>query len=1218
MECVLKMMNIKRFRKAQRGVALVIVLGALILVTTLVVAFLSSVTSTLKSSKSYADDTSSRLLSDLPVNIVIGQIKEATKGRDSSGLLAWASQPGMIRTYDSSGAPAGYYKLYSSGTMAGEGAFDPASNAESVPKTWDADTAIYTDLNEPLIVGSGANQAVWYPIVDPAADSVNNKTDDPIRGFSIDKANPAVSGKQNLAPMPVMWLYQLADGTLVAPTGSGAKATVPGATASNPIVSRVAFWTDDETCKININTASEGVFWDTPRVVSDFDRNSLAQCQPAKNEFQRYPGHPAMTSLSPVFGYSGNTNPSPHLPVPKGGAVTATNYSQLNQYYTIAPRVNDGGSKGGTVTAGGSITPDSDRLYTDIDELAFQPPRIALEDMSINMDARFLKQTRFFLTANSRSPDVNLFNQPRVIIWPESAVDDNAHRSVLDRAIAFCGTIGGKAYYFVRNDPNSPTSDLAAGRNPVLLSYLRTLTGAPDGIPGFGGNFASKYGADRDQILTAIFDYIRCANLMDPSVSNPFTPVSSPQSVPGQGQVVPIADAATGTRGFGRFPTMDKAFLQFIGVADKSVPNLEPPVATGKIRVQAVFIPNLFDPSQGWGPNHPNFKLRISGLDKFTWDGATSMGFPQSATIIVQKANTSAHGIPLGGNQGFLHLLDGRTLGNGDKVANYPYFSSTFDLPTAAPGTFAFTGGDVKIEFLTNDPAETVIQSITVNFPNSPFPLPTLSPVAGRSFDARFATLGTTPTILSSSSSSYDVVRSVQTAHGDVRIVAGRSAIIPTDGLFAMHPSYLDVTKPMAHNLFTPDSYPYVGATGDGVKRGKLAKDAKYYSQSSATTINGSTFQKAIYDSEVSINGVTTGSAGIPGDWDNGVGNIKDGAYINKPDEGNSFGAGTGDAPYFDQLKSYSFSAGTYFSPNRQMPSAVMFGSLPTGVKANQPWQTLLFRSLPLGHPGQGTPASGGTVTPPSPPYASPPDHLWLDLFTMPVVEPYPISEPLSTAGRINLNYQIVPFTYLKRTTGILAVLSAERMLAVMDNQASQYKTGNYPATQPAIKTDYRLNLSVNEILNGLQARFDAGDIYRSASEICGIHMVPAGTTPYNGMAAFWSSGYAVNGDNSRERPYANIYPRLTTKSNSFTVHYRVQILQRSQARLKSAPTEFDLGGGDRVTAEYRGSTLIERYVDPNDPALPDFASEVDLSDSSYDLEAHYRFRIVKTKRFAP
>ena len=35
-----------------------------------------------------------------------------------------------------------------------------------------------------------------------------------------------------------------------------------------------------------------------------------------------------------------------------------------------------------------------------------------------------------------------------------------------------------------------------------------------------------------------------------------------------------------------------------------------------------------------------------------------------------------------------------------------------------------------------------------------------------------------------------------------------------------------------------------------------------------------------------------------------------------------------------------------------------------------------------------------------------PADYLLTDLFNLPVVEPYAISEPLSTSGRINMNYQ--------------------------------------------------------------------------------------------------------------------------------------------------------------------------------------------------------------------
>ena len=45
----------------------------------------------------------------------------------------------------------------------------------------------------------------------------------------------------------------------------------------------------------------------------------------------------------------------------------------------------------------------------------------------------------------------------------------------------------------------------------------------------------------------------------------------------------------------------------------------------------------------------------------------------------------------------------------------------------------------------------------------------------------------------------------------------------------------------------------------------------------------------------------------------------------------------------------------------------------------------------------------------------NPPDHLFLDLFWMQVVEPYAISEPFSTAGKVNLNYQMLPFRNIRR-----------------------------------------------------------------------------------------------------------------------------------------------------------------------------------------------------------
>lgn len=57
-------------------------------------------------------------------------------------------------------------------------------------------------------------------------------------------------------------------------------------------------------------------------------------------------------------------------------------------------------------------------------------------------------------------------------------------------------------------------------------------------------------------------------------------------------------------------------------------------------------------------------------------------------------------------------------------------------------------------------------------------------------------------------------------------------------------------------------------------------------------------------------------------------------------------------------------------------------------------------------------------------------------------------------------------------------------------------------------------------------------------------------------------------------------------------------------------------GGKDIVTAEYRGSSTIERFIDPADPRLPDFA---DVSTTAGEvLDAYYKFRVLRTKQFSP
>jgi uncharacterized protein (TIGR02600 family) len=350
--------------------------------------------------------------------------------------------------------------------------------------------------------------------------------------------------------------------------------------------------------------------------------------------------------------------------------------------------------------------------------------------------------------------------------------------------------------------------------------------------------------------------------------------------------------------------------------------------------------------------------------------------------------------------------------------------------------------------------------------------------------------------------------------------------------------------------------------------------------------------------------GVLHASGGI-GDWDSGFGDQKDGAHINKPDEGDTIftdnqGGKGFRLPYaLGYAQGHSAATNVFFSPNRQIPSPMMFGSLPTGIQRRLPWQTLLFHPRPEdpSHPGK----------------SSPPDHLLADLFWMPVVEPYAISQPFSTAGKINMNYQIQPFSYIKRSTGVRAVLESTRFLALPESDVRTYKPidpGNFAARAP----DRRVSVDAGATLAQFEQKFAGGGIFRSATEICEINLVPPGQTAAS-MAAFWLS-YRLSGDNVREKPYVDIYPRLTTKSNSFTVHFRVQALQKA----RSTPPGQWKDGADRVVTDYRGSASVERYIDPTDQTLPDFASLAvsQPSSPSLNLDRYYRMRVVSRKRFAP
>ena len=242
-------MKMKSQSPRQAGVALIIVLGFLVIISALAVAFFSSVTTELKATRNFASGVTTRQLAESAVNVVMGQVRDAS----SQPNMAWASQPGMIRVYDTS-APNAFYKLYSSDNMVVTStdisSFDPGNDFEPA---WNSQPAVWTDLNSPVLIpdpAGGATTLPRFPIIDPRAYAVaslpadgpyfnyandpgNNKWQRNIEGFWYGKdPNRAIaktpagivppkddgsdSDSQRL-PMPTRWIYVLQDGTLTTP-----------------------------------------------------------------------------------------------------------------------------------------------------------------------------------------------------------------------------------------------------------------------------------------------------------------------------------------------------------------------------------------------------------------------------------------------------------------------------------------------------------------------------------------------------------------------------------------------------------------------------------------------------------------------------------------------------------------------------------------------------------------------------------------------------------------------------------------------------------------------------------------------------------------------------------------------------------------------------------------------------------------------------------------
>lgn len=88
-----------------------------------------------------------------------------------------------------------------------------------------------------------------------------------------------------------------------------------------------------------------------------------------------------------------------------------------------------------------------------------------------------------------------------------------------------------------------------------------------------------------------------------------------------------------------------------------------------------------------------------------------------------------------------------------------------------------------------------------------------------------------------------------------------------------------------------------------------------------------------------------------------------------------------------------------------------------------------------------------------------------------------------------------------------------------------------------------------------------------------------------------------------REAPYNHLYPRLTTQSNTYTVYVRAQSLQVPPGSPLTNLPENRI----KVNGEYGGSLAVERYIDPADPDIPDFASSSNFGNPVSFLQAPHQ-----------
>jgi hypothetical protein len=306
------------------GVALVLTLAILVLITILVVGFATLMTTERSVARSQYESEAAKAIALNGRDLAVARLRAAIEAGSVNGKT-WASQPGKISVLDIAGSI-------------------------SIDSSIDGDMFSKSNLSGNNSTGTVNLNAAGLGGSYPVAGAAGNGT------------GPV---------MDLDWVNVLRNGST----------DLSSANATNPVVGRYAFWVDDETAKINFNTAS-GVGFAIIKEDGTGDWNTDADGD----------------------GYADPTNVTWTKPKAEGTPTWNSRSDGPGQPTEIE------------LSALGYSQAEIAKISARARQLPFLEPRGLLGLVGAN--ATLYESNKFNLTHYSRSPDVNFFGEPRIQLFP--------------------------------------------------------------------------------------------------------------------------------------------------------------------------------------------------------------------------------------------------------------------------------------------------------------------------------------------------------------------------------------------------------------------------------------------------------------------------------------------------------------------------------------------------------------------------------------------------------------------------------------------------------------------------------------------------------------------------------------------------------------------------------------------------------------------------------